>query len=263
MAAYKEYLPYWKDLGDALMYKSPDFIFKQYVIILELENCLINKIVTSDLYHNIAEIREVKTYNEQFIKTINNQSQYYSIVILSNHIVYSKLNKDIIKKKLELFIEKYKFPILALFALSNNNLSKPHTGMWTLLNKYYNHVGKKEIQKAIMVSDNAGRIIENEKKNKIKYDRTDMDRAFAHNINIPFYTVKEYLSSDKKEKFNWNKKCIPQEAREIYINKLSEYKNPDIIERVREKGDSSCYMIIIYGAPRSGKTTFAKKLIQD
>lgn len=262
MSVYKEYSPYWKDLGGVLMYKSPEFNFKSHVIILELENCLISKIYNNNLYHNIAEIKEVRMHNEQFIKSINNQSQYYSIVILSNHINSSKLNKDIIKKKLELFMQKCKFPILALFALLNNNLSKPHTGMWTLLNKYYKYIGKKEIQKAIMISDNAGRIIENDKKTRTRYDRTDVDRAFSHNIEIPFYTVNEYLDN-KKEKFNWNIKCIPIEARETYINKLSEYKNPNILELLKAKGDSTCYMILIYGAPRAGKTTFAKKLVQQ
>jgi DNA 3'-phosphatase len=258
----KEYSPYWKDLGTAVMYKSPDFIFKPYAVILELENCLIKKIYINTLYHNIAEIKEVKIYNEEFMKSINAQSQYYSIIILGNHIMYNSLNKDIIKKKLELFIERCKFPVLALFALVNNNLSKPHTGMWNLLNKYYVHVGKKELQKAIFISDNAGRIIENDKK-IIKYDRKDTDRAFAHNINIPFYTINEYLDDNKKEKFNWNIKCLPKECRSAYIDKLSAYKNPDILEVLKNKGYSSCYMILLYGAPRSGKTTLAKKLIRE
>ena len=260
---YKDYSPYWKDLGGVLMYKSPEFVFKPYVIILELENCLIKKVNNSFLYHNIAEIKEVQLYNESFMKNIISQSQYYSVVILGNHIRTDSLNKDIVKKKLELFMQKCKFPILALFALVNNNLSKPHTGMWNLLNKYYKHIGKKEIQKAIVVSDNAGRIMENDKKNSIKYDKTDTDRAFAHNINVPFYTINEYLDNDKKEKFNWNVKCINKETREMYINKLSNYKNPDILEILKSKGESTSYMILLYGAPRAGKTTFAKKLIQE
>lgn len=263
MSITVEFSPYWKDSDSLLMYKSPDFQFRSSVVITEFEDCLIKKISTMKLYHAIGP-KDIATYDEQFIKKIRLESTELSIIIISNQIGNSKIAIDAIKRKLEAFIAANKFPILALFALKPNRLSKPHTGMWRLLDMYYKSVGQTVIQKACIVSNLGGRILEHELKSgtlRTNFDRSDTDRAFAANIGVPYYTIAEYLG-EKKEKFSWNKKCLAPDIRDLYVQKLSEYKNPNIFAKLAESGVGNAYMLMIYGAPRSGKTTLAKHLIK-
>jgi bifunctional polynucleotide phosphatase/kinase len=257
----REYSQNWKDIGSILMYKSNDFQYHNTAIICELENCLIDRISTSKLYHSINPT-EADSYDDDFIKKIKFQAQDKSIIVISNQLSANKLNIDMIKRKLESFIDKIQIPILALFSLKNNKFSKPHTGIWNLLCQYYKTTGQTTLTRAIMVSDNGGRIIEKEKKSgdiAVKYGNNDIDRAFANNIGIPYLTINDYTKGSK-EKFIWSKKYIEPELRKLYIEKISQYKNPNIFAKLAEN-PSETYIIMIYGAPRSGKTTLARELI--
>jgi len=263
MAFNTEYSDNWKDLGSVLVYQSPGFQFSNYVIITDFENCLIKKLSFGNLYHNITP-KTISYYNENFAKEIIKQSTMYSIVIISNVFGSGKLITDMLKRKVELFAELSKMPFLALFAVKKNRLSKPHTGMWVFLNSYYKTIGGCSIYKACVVSDFGGRLAEKELKNgkcKIIPDSSDIDRAFAHNIQVPYHTVMEYLNPEAKEKFLWNSNCLSPELRLQYVDKLSKYKNPNIFSNLFNLGNYDTYMIMLYGAPRSGKTTLAKEII--
>lgn len=259
-----EYTPYWKDLGSVLVYQTSNFQFHNTVLITEFEGCLINRISQAQIYHAI-HASDTTVKNTDFIKQIRKDAQDLSIVIISNQINSSKLNIDMIKRKLENFLQLHKIPMLAFFALKANRMSKPHTGMWKLLNMYYVTKGSCHITKAFIVSDFGGRIIEETKKNgttKVQFDKSDIDRAFANNIKIPFFTILEYLTPEKKEKFTWNNKTISPELRQVYINTISQGRNPNIFAKLAETGLADRYMILIYGAPCSGKTTLAEELIK-
>ena len=258
-----EYSNNWKDLGSILLYQSNDFQFQPRVLITEFESCLIKKLSTKNLYHAI-DPKSTIIYNDDFIHKLKQDVKDLSIVVISNQCNNSKLNIDMIKRKFEDFISHVKIPILALFVLKHNRLSKPHTGTWQFLKAFYASKGNAKIHKACVISDFGGRIMEQVKKNgdiRIKTDNSDMDRAFANNIDVPFYTIEEYLNPEKKERFTWNSICISPELRQLYIEKLSQYKNPNIFAKLAEKGPSESYMIMIYGAPCSGKTTLAKELL--
>lgn len=264
MAFTSEYSDNWKDLGSVLVYQSPTFQFKSYVVITDFEGCIIKKLPPTKLYHSI-DPKAIAPYNEDFVKQIKNESRDYSIVIISNVFGNGKLVTDSLKYKIESFCAIYDIPILALFAVKKNRVSKPHTGMWVFLNGFFKKFGDSIIQRACIVSDFGGRLSEHETAKgliKIKPDSTDIDRAFAHNVGIPYHTINEYLDPDKKEKFNWNTNCLSPEIRDLYVNKLAEYKNPNIFAKLFELGQHDTYMIIIYGAPRSGKTTLAKDLLK-
>lgn len=265
MSLALDYSSNWKDLGNILMYQTMDFQFLSSIIITDFEGCLTNKISNAKLYHTINNKNNTPTIkNIDFMKRLTSDAKDASIVILSNHICNSKLAVDSLKRKFDAFMEMHKLPMLALFALKPDRFSKPHSGMWKLLNSYYKS-NKNTITKAKLVSDFGGRIITTERRNgKIitNYDRTDTDRAFSHNIGVEYNTIVEYLDSSKKEKFNWNTKCLSPEIRELYIKKLSEYKNPNIFAKLAELGQSETYMLMVYGAPRSGKTTLAKELVR-
>lgn len=258
-----EYSTHWKDLGTVLVYQTPDFQFHSSVIITEFEDCLIKRLAGKKMYHSINP-KSISLHDDEFVKKIREESKDLSIVIISNQISTNKLIIDMIKSKLEQFIKIHKIPILAMFALKPNRLSKPHTGLWTLLNAYYRSKGKTQIQKSCIVSDFGGCITENVRKNgdvTVSTSISDVDRAFATNIGVPFYTIKEYLNPHITERFTWNNKSLSPELRKMYIETLSKYKNPNIFAKLAELGESDGYMILIYGAPCSGKTTLAKELI--
>jgi DNA 3'-phosphatase len=265
MALISEYSPNWKDLGSMLLYQSPTFQFRSGVIITEFEQCLINRLISSKLYHNI-DPQSITPYNEEFLKMIEKESQDYSVVIISNIFTRGKLTIDSLKYKFEMFCKAYDIPILALFALKKNRLSKPHTGMWDFLNGFFMKYGNSKIQKACVVSDFGGRLFEQTLRNgkiRVKVDGTDMDRAFANNVGIPYHTISEYIRPDEyKEKFNWNSNCLAPELRQQYIDKLSEYQNPNIFSRLFENGIQDKYLILVYGAPRSGKTTLSREILR-
>jgi DNA 3'-phosphatase len=254
----KEYSSNWKLLNSSLIFQSNDFQFSNVVLITELDGCLINNLSSGKLYHKL-DPQTVSIKNDEFIKIIKKNSKDLSIVIISNQITGNKLVIDMIKRKLEDFIELTKIPILAFFALTNNKLSKPHTGLWTLLKLYYKTKGNANILKAFIVSEFGGNIID--KKKKITYSKSVIDRAFAHNINIPFYTVEEYVNNLPQQKFIWNNVTISPELRKLYIEKLSTYKNENIFKLLINKGPADVYAIYIFGAPCSGKTTLSNELI--
>lgn len=263
MAFTTEYSDNWKDLGSVLVYQSPTFQFRSHVVITDFEGCLIKKLPPAKLYHAI-DPKSISAYNEDFIKEIKKESIDYSIVVISNVFGNGKLIIDSLKYKVESFCKQFDIPVLCLFAVKKNRLSKPHTGMWMFLNGYFKKKGESIIQKACVVSDFGGRLAERETRKgdiRIRPDNTDLDRAFAHNIGIPYHTILEYLDPEKKEKFNWNGNCLDPDLRELYVKKLSEYQNPNIFSRLFGMGEHDKYMIIIYGAPRSGKTTLAKEIL--
>lgn len=272
MSVIQEYSPNWKDLGSVLVYQSEGFQFYNRLIITEFEGCLIEKISSTGIYHAINP-KSIEPYSEIFLKQIKYESTDKSIVILSNQVTTNKLNIDMIKRKVEAFVEAYKIPILAFFALKPNKFSKPHTGMYKLLQMYFKSIGSSQISKAAMISDFGGRVMESTNKKgviKTKYDSGDLDRAFAHNAGIPYMTINEYLknthlSAEEKpfvEKFCWSKKYLDPEVRTVYLDKLTQYRNPNIFEKLAVVGEVPSYMIIIYGAPRSGKTTLARDILK-
>lgn len=264
MAFTTEYSDNWKDLGSVLVYQSPTFQFRSHVVITDFEGCIIKKLPPSKLYHAI-DPKSITAYNEDFIKEIEKESRDYSVVVISNVFGSGKLIIDSLKFKVESFVKQFDIPILALFAIKRNRLSKPHTGMWMFLNAYFKKQGESIIQKACVVSDFGGRMAEHETRRghiKIKPDVTDTDRAFAHNIGIPYHTIIEYLDPTKKEKFHWNSNCLDPELRELYVEKLAEYQNPNIFAKLFEPGVNDRYIVVIYGAPRAGKTTLAKEIIK-
>lgn len=262
MSIAQEFSDNWKDLGSVLIYQSETFQFKTHVVICEFEDCLIKRTTNMGLYHAI-EPKKIVPFDEKFTKRITQISTDVSIIIISNQTKSGKLLIDAIKRKLEAFLLEHNIPLLALFALKPNRLSKPHTGMWTFLNAYFRTTGDCKIYKACVVSNLGGRITETEKKSgkiNVSVDRTDLDRAFANNAGIPYHTIGEFLDQPE-EKYTWNIKTLAPEIRGKYLDMLLQYKNPNIFAKLFELGKYDAYMIGIFGAPRSGKTSLARHLL--
>lgn len=268
----KSYSNNWKNLGSALYYRHPNFQFKNTVIITDLYNCLTSHLSQSKFYDTRNAI-EIELYDEDYVKHLSNSES--SIIIVSNTINQSKLNIDMIKRTLEAFVEKTNIPVLGLFVLSLNCLSKPHTGSWKLLNALY----KREqhiLRKAIVVSNNGGLIIEREKRNgyidtHVAY--SDLDRCYAYNIGMEYYSIDEYLdlvSGDprspyhgKKVKFAWNTDIIPPEIRLTYCSELAKMPPINLLDQIQKMPARDAYLIFVMGPPRCGKTRACRMLKRD
>jgi DNA 3'-phosphatase len=268
----KDYSNNWKDLDTLLVYHPQSFQFQSHIIILELDDCIIKNIKSTALY-DTRNKKDIE-FNEDMIRKILRDSTDKGIVILSNQTHGNKLIVDMVKRKLEAVIELTKLPIIAFFALKTNCFCKPHTGMWQLLNGYYRQFGSTFIKNAIIVSNEGGIINTKEKKNGdivSKVTHSDIDRAFAWNIGCEYYTIDEYLDSGNRDrlgqnqskliKFQWNTNIISPEIRKIYVEEINKMPRINIFKELSTLGNSDSYVIFIFGAPRCGKTTLAKEII--
>jgi hypothetical protein len=266
----------WKKLGTVLTYKSNNFNYLSSVIITELDDCIIPYITPNKLYdkYNKYEI----DIHEDLIKELKKATHEKSIIIISNQNNSSKLVIDIIKRKVDAFLQKTGLQVLVLCALNNNKFAKPHTGMWRLLKMYYKMYGHVNIKNATVVSDEGGLITEKVRKNgdilsKIKC--TDVDRAFAHNISAHYQTIDEFLLLTKHRAFKWSSDIIDPDIRELYCKEITNYMfnkndgkldekslyNTFIFKQLAGFKNADTYVIILLGPPRSGKTTVANKII--
>lgn len=248
-----EFLPGWRKVDCLLSYCSPNFKFSSKVIITELENGLIMPHADSEIFRAHGKSFAIKAINEEFIKSAARPD--VGLIILSNQIKASSIGVVAIKIKLEQFIKKYNIPVLAFFALKPNRYAKPCTGMWKFLHTYYRTKGQATITAALYVSNNGGRTMAI--KDKIKCDRSDVDRAFAHNCDIKYMSVTEYMGRNT-ERFEWSRKYIPPETRQLLIEKINAAPQLDILTRINP---DLLNIICVYGAPRSGKTTYISELI--
>lgn len=257
--------PHWRHYGPSLMmYHPPEFQFKTTAIIIDLENGLIKSLSNNKIYNKMSS-KPVEPYNLEFVKKLMKDNDN-SIILISNCDT-AKITVDATKQKLEMFLKQYNMPILCLFSLLPNYLSKPHTRIWKFLLSYFSLKGNKLLNKACVISDNSGRILRKDLKTKTiyKYDKSDIDRAFANNIELPFYTINEFLTG-KKEKFTWNNVCISPEQRIEYLDKLAQYKNPDICELLKtemKRLKADTFIILVFGAPRSGKSRFCAEFVES
>jgi DNA 3'-phosphatase len=249
-----EFLPGWRKVDCLLSYCSPGFRFLPKVIITELENGLIELHNDTDVFRVHGKQFSIKPISEDFIKSTVRPD--VSLVILSNQIKATALGIVAIKIKLEQFIKRYNINVLALFALKPNRYAKPCTGMWKFLHAYYRTKGQATITAALLVSNNGGRTVS--VKDKVKCDKADFDRAFAHNCDIKYMSISEYLNKTT-ERFEWSRKYIPPEARLALIDKINSTEQLDIMTKVNP---AILNIICVYGAPRSGKSTYIGEVIE-
>jgi len=256
------YSDYWKKLGTVLIYHHPNFQFYNDVIIVELDDCLIKNITQTKLY-NTMNVSNIELYSDEFSKKLQKESVSKSIVVISNQVNKNRIITDFIKRKVEEITQILNIPLLCIFAIQPNCFMKPHTGCWRLLNTYYRKYGNTQIYKAMVVSDEGGLINEYEKKGVIikRVCSSDIDRAFAWNTKLPYYSIDEYLNDEQNYPYKWDGKIISPEVRSLYVQHIKTLTNPKILQTIKSFGNRDAYVIMIMGAPRSGKTRLAKKLI--
>lgn len=259
----KNYSDNWKHLGSVIIYQRPEFQFHSEVIITELDDCLIKHITQAKLY-NTMNPTNVEIFANDLIDLFQKECIDKSIIVISNQVNQNKLNLDIIKRKIESIAEDLHIPILCMFALKPNCFMKPHTGSWRLLNAYYKKYGGSIIHKATVVSNEGGLIVETNNKNGQilkKVISSDVDRAFAWNINVPFKSIDEYLGWENQCPFKWDNKIISPEIRDLYLQQVKKMSRPNIFHELANLGECDYHVIMVMGAPRSGKTRLSKYIV--
>lgn len=254
----------WSELDTVLIYKRPDFQFKNSVIITGLDDCLVSSISQAKLYGTM-NIVSLEVYSEELINQLNKDSSDQSIVILSNEVSANRRNIDIIKKKVEFIAKHLKVPFIGIFALRPNRYMKPHTGLWKLLNMYYKTYGMCNIFKAIVLSNEGGLILEKKTKSGVvRYvGFSDVDRAFAHNAGVNYVSIGDYLKYESLE-FKWDTKIIAPDIRleyRDYIKHMNEKHPISTVFKALTQIRAGTYLIMVMGAPRSGKTTYANMVV--
>jgi bifunctional polynucleotide phosphatase/kinase len=255
----------WKFTESVMIYKSPDFVFHSDIIITEFDDCLIKPLSQKKIYSTMNEYN-VDIFDPDFMHKLTRESaNKKAIIVLSNQASHNKLLIDMIKLRVENFVTLIKFPILCFFSLKPNRFMKPHTGMWSLLNAYYAKV-KVKIAEKLIVSNEGGAIINKLRRNgeidsRIKY--SDTDRAFAHNIQVEFKLIEEFVEDKKPLVYKWNTNIIAPEKRLMYCDVINDYKNPSVFRELALFGKNDVYIIIVMGAPRSGKTRFSEFLVKQ
>lgn len=258
----QSYRDNWKNLGTILTFKNNYFQFKTRVIIVELNQCLVKSLSQAKIY-NTMNTYDFEIYEPELIKKLQDASKDHSVIVLRNQINSNKLNIDMIKRKVEMVASVLKIPIIGFFALKPNCFMKPHTGMWRLIKAYYKKYGNINISHAVVVSNLGGMIWEKTTKKGIT--RTvafsDVDRAFANNIGVPFMSIDEYLDDCQPFDFAWDSRIIPPDIRLMYVDQIAKHKNANVFSLLGQFEECETYVIMIMGAPRCGKTRLATRIV--
>ncbi|XP_034952150.1 uncharacterized protein F21D5.5 [Chelonus insularis] len=177
----------------------------------------------------------------------------FKIVIFTNQngVGTGKINLNDFKSKIEAVVKKLGVPIQVFIATSKDHYRKPITGMWERLVKYNNDNININKDESFYVGDAAGR--PKDWIPKAKKDHSSVDRLFAKNIGIKFYTPEEYFLGHKLAKFN-NPIFDP--------NKLTD-DIPIFIPANALENSNNQEVIIMVGGPGSGKTFVVSKYLKN
>ena len=219
-------------------------------------------VVAFDLDHTLIKPKSGRTHpkdKDDIIlfdpKVINTLEDYhkknYQIVIFSNQddLLNKPDRKEIVINRLNIFmsmLEVHNINISVLISTSRDFCRKPNTGMWNYFLKKINY--EVDIKKSFFVGDAAGRI----KDKQNKKDFSCSDRMFAHNIELKFYTPEAFFCKEKDRQFE-----MPHLAKELFTKNKNDDKNPSIEELTEYS------VIMLVGAPASGKSTLSKKFKND
>ena len=191
------------------------------------------------MLYNAEVIEKLKEYNDKD----------YQIVIFSNQddLLNKPEKKEIVLNRIDTLrkmLAKDSIDLNVFISTSKDFCRKPNTGMWNYFIKKVNYVV--DLKKSFYVGDAAGRI----KDKKNKKDFSCSDRMFASNIGINFYTPEVFFLKEKDRDYT-----MPNLAQELFVNNGE--KNPEIKELTKYS------VIILVGAPASGKSTLSKKIGSD
>ncbi|CAO3637786.1 unnamed protein product [Cunninghamella blakesleeana] len=144
-------------------------------------------------------------------------------------------------------------PVLLFASLQKDIYRKPMRGMWDELIQEYNDT-EVDLKNSFYVGDAAGRSAG--WKPNMKKDHSCVDRKFACNVGIDFFTPEAYFTNEKEADFSWgsvNIKDYPKPSPESSTKLTSLVSNNDNSSKVE--------LILLVGPPASGKSSFAQNYL--
>ncbi len=161
------------------------------------------------------------------------------IVIVSNQNLNSEIKINAVKTKVENIVNtydaKHKKQIIVFIATKKDIWRKPHYTIWDM------YLGRCNKANCFFVGDAAGR----------DKDHSCVDRKFAYNIGIEFYTPEEYFEGSDTTKSTF------------HLDKIGKNTLKDVVDDWQLPKMKSPYIAILIGAPGSGKSSFAKQYLPN
>ncbi|XP_064606402.1 bifunctional polynucleotide phosphatase/kinase-like [Liolophura sinensis] len=184
------------------------------------------------------------------LKAINKDG--YRVVFFTNQagIEKQKVKPREVMTKIEDIISQLGIPVIALICTGNNHFRKPSTMMWDYFLENCNGGVKVDLTKCYYIGDAAGRA--KEWAAGKPRDFSCGDRMFAANIGIDFKTPEEYFLGEASAPFKW---CSVDPDKVL----SDAPKPPAKKQEYHVKGKE---IVILVGAPASGKSTFRKRYLE-
>lgn len=180
----------------------------------------------------------------------------FKIVIFTNQapIGNGRVTLKDFQIKCENIIKSLSIPVQIFIATKSDFYRKPRIGMWEYMISNKNDNIKIQKEKCFYVGDAAGRLLQqniiNKSKQKHKKDHSCADRLFAINIDMQFFTPEEHFLDHKPLQYE-----LPKFNPKQLQPKQNSNKNFII-------PSTNCEMIILVGLPGSGKSYFAKEILE-
>jgi bifunctional polynucleotide phosphatase/kinase len=169
------------------------------------------------------------------------------IVIFSNQsgVEQGKIAAEVVKNRFQHFIDFVDVPISVFAATGKNHYRKPHTHMWQhMLTTFPSD--DLDLDQCVFVGDAAGRQYGKKK------DFACSDRKFAHNVGLKFLTPEEFFLGQSPHP-TWSFDGFNPDT----LLDGTHRSGPKLLVSHHEKE-----MIILVGAPASGKSTLCAKFPQ-
>ncbi|CAK5117890.1 unnamed protein product [Meloidogyne enterolobii] len=178
----------------------------------------------------------------------------FKLCIFTNQMGIQKKHVDAagFKIKIQNICTAVGVPIQVFVSIGTPNFRKPYTGMWDKLVESENGSIGIEKSESFYVGDAAGRTKNN---NRPKSDHSCVDRLFAMNLGLKFYTPEQFFfpsNSQIEEDF-----LLPK------FNSLEMMENSSNLNEFEPENvkipNSSQELILLVGPPACGKSTFSQK----
>lgn len=236
----------WEHKGSVLIKSFKEFKGSTLILSFDLDDTLITptdgkKFSNSENdWQFLYDLALIKKKIKEYI------DKGYSICIFSNQngMTTGQIKESVWKKKLEKVMAQLSIPIMLFAALEKDYYRKPAIGMLELFESQFNSnlvINRKE---SIFIGDAAGRLENPQKKGKSTKDFSCSDYKFALNAGLQFKTPEELFLDDKSQ-------IIP--SVESNLHQFDNMNNDHI-----KYDNTKVEMIILIGAPGSGKSTFTE-----
>lgn len=238
----------WKSYskGELIVYTTADCVAASKIAAYDLDGTLITtksgRVFPSNMDDWQFAFGTVKS-------TLSTQhANNHKLVIFTNQsgISIGKFSLKDFRKKIENVVGKIALPMQVFIATSNSRFRKPMTMMWRALS--LDNGINIDMSKSFFVGDAAGR--PESRVPKRKKDHSAVDRLFAKNLQLQFFTPEEHFLKQPKPQWtepNFN----PQDVLKNQPDSLLSPANSQLTSDTSE-------LIIMVGIPGSGKSSFCK-----